>query len=256
MKLTRFIPLLLIFLALSCTVQKRQHQSGYYVSWSHKKTESKKNVAASAERKALKKSPAVLDAEVHHEPVESASASNEIIPAELVTPRSVISFTDAECDLIVMRNGEEIRAKVQEISSALIKYKRCDLPDGPLYTVNKSEVFMVKYPNGSKEVMPEPSTTRQPDYRSSTTQAPVISKKDKKLEPFALIGFLAVIVGLLVPYLGLAMLLLLSGIIMCIIAITKVSNNPDKLKGKGLAITGLVIGLVVGALVLLALSVM
>jgi hypothetical protein len=255
MKLVRITPFFFVLLMFSCTVQKRKHQDGFYVSWANKKTD-QKNITSKTpvERKTAAISMATIPQEVSTEPVASASAGNRVISAEMITPRAAISFTDTECDLIVMRSGEEVRAKVLEVSSTVIKYKRCDLTDGPMYTINKSEVFMVKYPNGTKDMMPEPTTTRESPTYNSTNQAPV-SKKDKKLEPFALIGFLAVIVGIFLP-LGLGLLIVLAGIIMCIVGITKVANNPNKLKGKGLAITGLVIGLVIGGLALLALSLM
>jgi hypothetical protein len=252
MNLIRFIPLLLLCCMVSCTVQKRKHQSGFYVSWSHKNSKSNKAITKNTEceKKSVDQSVEPVSMEVAHDPGVIASAGKGVISTDIIAPRAVISFTDTECDLIVMRNGEEVRAKVLELSSTLIKYKRCDMIDGPLYTVNKSEVFMIKYPNGTKEVMPEPSTAKQPDYRNSNAQVPV-SNKDKKLEPFALIGFLTVIVAFLMPTIGMGLLLFLAGVIMCIFAISKISNNPNKLKGKGLAITGLVLGLIFGALLLL-----
>ena len=55
-------------------------------------------------------------------------------------------------DLILKRNGDEINAKIEEVGINEIKYKKFDNQDGPLYTIIKSEVFMIKYANGTKEV--------------------------------------------------------------------------------------------------------
>lgn len=55
-------------------------------------------------------------------------------------------------DTIVKRNGEEIKAKVEEVGVSEIKYKKPDNPNGPLYAVLKTDVFVIKYENGSKEV--------------------------------------------------------------------------------------------------------
>ncbi len=55
-------------------------------------------------------------------------------------------------DNIILRNGEEVKAKVQEVGISEIKYKKFDNLTGPLYTVLKSDVFIIKYENGSKEV--------------------------------------------------------------------------------------------------------
>lgn len=56
-------------------------------------------------------------------------------------------------DVIVMNNAaaEEIEAKVLEVSSEQIKYKKWSNPDGPTFTVAASDVFVIKYQNGEKQ---------------------------------------------------------------------------------------------------------
>ena len=58
-------------------------------------------------------------------------------------------------DVILKRNGEEVQVKVQEISLHEIKYKRFDNLDGPMISISKRDVFMIKYENGTKEVFNE-----------------------------------------------------------------------------------------------------
>ena len=58
-------------------------------------------------------------------------------------------------DLIILKNGDEIQSKVVEILPDLIKYKKWDNQDGPIYTSNKVDVFMIKYQNGTKDVFKE-----------------------------------------------------------------------------------------------------
>ena len=58
-------------------------------------------------------------------------------------------------DIIIFRNGGDIQAIVQEIGDLDIKYKRFDNPNGPNYTLKKSEIFMIRYANGSKDVFTE-----------------------------------------------------------------------------------------------------
>jgi len=55
-------------------------------------------------------------------------------------------------DIIILKNGEEIKSKVIEVSSDLIKYKKWENQEGPTYSSNKSDVFMIKYINGTKDV--------------------------------------------------------------------------------------------------------
>ncbi|MEM7107386.1 MAG: hypothetical protein AAF519_04100 [Bacteroidota bacterium] len=55
-------------------------------------------------------------------------------------------------DIMILKNGEEIETKVYEIRHTDIKYKKFNNLSGPLYTLQKSEVFMIKFENGTKEV--------------------------------------------------------------------------------------------------------
>lgn len=55
-------------------------------------------------------------------------------------------------DLMVKTDGEELEVKVLEITPDVIKYKNHSNIDGPLYTVNKSEVTEIVFENGGKEV--------------------------------------------------------------------------------------------------------
>lgn len=55
-------------------------------------------------------------------------------------------------DIIVFNDASEIEVKVTDITDKTISYIKWSNPDGPKYTVNKSEVFYVKYSNGEKEV--------------------------------------------------------------------------------------------------------
>ncbi len=58
-------------------------------------------------------------------------------------------------DILVKRNGDELQVKVQEITPLLVKYKRFDNLEGPMISVSKAEVFMIRYENGTKEVLNE-----------------------------------------------------------------------------------------------------
>ena len=54
-------------------------------------------------------------------------------------------------DIIYKTDGDEIKAKVLEVSE-VIKYKKADNADGPTYSIAKQDVFMIKYANGTKEM--------------------------------------------------------------------------------------------------------
>lgn len=55
-------------------------------------------------------------------------------------------------DIIIKSNGDEIQSKVIEIGNDEIRYKNFSNPNGPTYVIRKSEVFMIRYQNGGKDV--------------------------------------------------------------------------------------------------------
>jgi hypothetical protein len=55
-------------------------------------------------------------------------------------------------DQLTKRNGDELTVKVIEITPAEVKFRRADNLDGPLISIWKSDVFMIRYANGTKEV--------------------------------------------------------------------------------------------------------
>jgi hypothetical protein len=57
-------------------------------------------------------------------------------------------------DIITLRTGEEIEVLIQEIGVDNVKYKKPGT-EGPIYTLLKSEIFMIKYANGERETFKE-----------------------------------------------------------------------------------------------------
>lgn len=55
-------------------------------------------------------------------------------------------------DYITLKNGDEIKSKVLEVNPDLIKYKNWTNLEGPIYSIAKGDVFMIKYANGNKDV--------------------------------------------------------------------------------------------------------
>ena len=62
-------------------------------------------------------------------------------------------------DFILKQDGSEIKAKVLEITDQQIKYKEFDFQDGPIRNISVSEVFMITYENGKKEVFNKSNET-------------------------------------------------------------------------------------------------
>ena len=55
-------------------------------------------------------------------------------------------------DVIIKKNGDEIKSKIIEITLNNIRYKAFDFQTGPIRNILVSDVFMVKYENGTKEM--------------------------------------------------------------------------------------------------------
>ena len=74
-------------------------------------------------------------------------------------------------DMLTKRNGDELAVKVLEITPTEVKYRRTDNPDGPLISVWRADVFMIRYANGTREVM---SPTNAP-VTAPVRPAPVLA---------------------------------------------------------------------------------
>ena len=55
-------------------------------------------------------------------------------------------------DIIIMKNGQEVEVIVKEVGLNSIKYVKFDNPSGPIYVEKKTDIFMIKYANGTKDV--------------------------------------------------------------------------------------------------------
>lgn len=64
-------------------------------------------------------------------------------------------------DKIITRNSSVIEAKVIEIGSDVIKYKRFSNQNGPLYSIPKKDVYTIWYENGEEEKIDNPTPTTQ-----------------------------------------------------------------------------------------------
>jgi TM2 domain-containing membrane protein YozV len=83
---------------------------------------------------------------------------NTIIESVIYTD-PMINEDVSECDIVICKNGDEIEAKVLEIGENEIKYKKCYNIDGPTLSIRSSEVVMIKYPNGTKDIIKNSNNT-------------------------------------------------------------------------------------------------
>lgn len=103
-------------------------------------------------------------------------------------------------DVIIKKNGDEIKAKVTEVGTTEIKYKKFEnLETSPVYSILKSDVFMIKYADGTKDVFntdsqSQPQQQNQPSTEPQTTIGK-ISKKQSSQSQGTKLGQKKIIVG-------------------------------------------------------------
>ena len=87
------------------------------------------------------------------------------------------AFTAFSQDSLVKKTGEELPVKVLEITPDVVKYKRTDNLEGPVISIYKREVFMIKYANGVKDILsplpPQPPKPVPPVVKSTPVAPPV-----------------------------------------------------------------------------------
>ena len=73
-------------------------------------------------------------------------------------------------DLIVLRNGNMIEARVLEISPTEIRYKRFDHLDGPTIVIFAADVLSIRYENGRIETINAGTSTEQTNMQVARSQ--------------------------------------------------------------------------------------
>ncbi|MCF0071775.1 hypothetical protein LZD49_14955 [Dyadobacter sp. CY261] len=59
--------------------------------------------------------------------------------------------TPRKADVIIMRDETKLEVLIQEVDEQIVKYKKMSDPDGPLFSVKKSEIASIRYGNGEVE---------------------------------------------------------------------------------------------------------
>ena len=79
-------------------------------------------------------------------------------------------------DIITKQDGGTVRAKVSEVNTESVRYKKFELPDGPDYVLVASEVFMIKYENGNRDIFEKDPATGQIKIRHIQAETQPASK--------------------------------------------------------------------------------
>lgn len=79
-----------------------------------------------------------------------ACLNAQVDSGKTVVPPPVV-LHNAGFDVIIKINGEIVYGLVKEVGLTLVSYQRTDIPDGPVYTMLRSEVHAISYRNQVKE---------------------------------------------------------------------------------------------------------
>lgn len=240
MKTICYSTLSILILLSSCVIQKRVHRKGFYVDMKKSYSQSKEvsendkeqaeryfpgktdilNIASFSDTNSIKRTMSEIEVD---------ESDIEIITG--LEKEDVLTKADA-CDIIIMKSGEEISSIVREINASDIKYSKCDNPQGVMYTINKKDVLMIKYANGSKDVFNDTETNK---IENKTEEI----DKNLPVHPLAVLGFL---LAFLFPFIG---------AILCAVAVNQIDKNPTKYRGRKLAVAGSVIALILSVIILI-----
>ena len=75
-------------------------------------------------------------------------------------------------DIITKLDGSELQSKILEVGIDEIRYKDHSNLEGPVYVIRKAEVFMIKYQNGTKEVINQGAPSANVVTAPTTTAVP------------------------------------------------------------------------------------
>ncbi|MDR9398905.1 hypothetical protein [Salibacter sp.] len=195
-------------------IQKRKYNKGWHVNLKRKtpKTEAQEDSTEYlAETTNGKRQENNSDQTITIQELEwdtdniTAYADNSIIPLQNNTPvvfpkkgentKEELKIhkerKDEECDVITLKNGQEIKAKILEIDEDNIKYKKCGKTDGPTYIKSKADILLIRYPDGSKDIFS--------DQNENKTDEQAVSHEKKSIAGWGIAG---TILGIFIPLLG------------------------------------------------------
>jgi hypothetical protein len=246
MKIKKIILLLPILTLFNCSLQKRKYQSGYFLSWNKNNlsiAKNEKQKGFNVQKKEIKFNDISFEKDI------TTSANNKITKIFNNTIKNNLAFPDS-CDQIIYKDGTEIKAKITEINTSEIRYKRCDFIDGPTFVEKQNKVFMIKYANCKSEIF---KTEKAVEYNNSkiNQDSQKINDKDKNTNPFSTLSLVFSILGFY-PLIILGSIL---GLIFGAIAKNEIKSEPNKYnkKSENFAKAGVVIS-VIGIIFLFLMS--
>ncbi|HTL83061.1 MAG TPA: hypothetical protein VL651_15215 [Bacteroidia bacterium] len=92
-------------------------------------------------------------------------------------------------DTLYKTDNTKIACKVTEIGSTEIKYKKWDNQDGPVYSVDKSDVRRIVYANGTSEMITQDQYAVAPTNTMRARKRAITTRPLSPLDGFVCIGY-------------------------------------------------------------------
>ena len=96
----------------------------------------------------------------------------------LFTYALLLSSTILGQDIIYKIDKTEIKAKVTEITETSVKYFNYEQPNGPIRNINRKDVFMIIYEDGTREVFEEQQSISRASERIDKEDPNINNSKD------------------------------------------------------------------------------
>ncbi|MFN0188450.1 MAG: TM2 domain-containing protein [Bacteroidia bacterium] len=209
-----FILFVIMISLYSCTMEKRVYRSGYHIEW-HNRKDNPNKIDLARKDNFNKSNDSEIEIINRKElPTIKSNTTSEKIAASAVNSKKLANLKPIsinqkdfyckkklnphqigiveDCDVLTFRNGDELEVKVIEIDQSTIKYKKCDNLNGPTFSIRKSEVLSIKYPNGTKDII----------NSSNSSYNPTSSDGDKSLIATVMLWFFLGLLGIHRFYIG------------------------------------------------------
>jgi len=234
----------------SSFIQKRKYNNGFYVKNNKLKKDRLRTESSSVVNYSVEKPKTLLPERGHFYAGEKEGAILIHSIKQERNYRSDFKSPTDGCAEIILRNGDIISAVVEEVGVTEISYRKCENLTGPIYKILKSEVFLIKYENGSKDVFKEEekeekSVPASAENSLNEEEGKKVSVDEKEIEEEStgVISILSLVFG------GLAFLVwalastgsgIALGLVGMVLGIVGLAQGK---KGKGMALAGFLIGL-------------
>ena len=158
--------------------------------------------------------------------------------ADMTVRQEKLNFPQPSgCDTIVLKSGSMMIVKVAEIVQNEIRYRYCNNLNGPITSISKSVVSVIKYPNGTRDF-----------FISDNASSFYDNYERRETESFGITGFVASMIGgvLMLTLIGAGYAVIMApiGIVFGAISLGRIKKHPEKYKGKKLAKASIILGLI------------